>query len=272
MAARTLMNARLFRFAVVGLSLVLGVATPGRAALVASYDFNEASGTTAYPTVGTVNGTLQNGASFVAGGVEGGAVSMSRGSPGGLVDFGTNMFPSGAFSVQIWVNTTDAVGSIPLAYHTSSVVAGFFLGINDVGDGCGSLTGSAEFYVAYPCSGSSSIVVNDGEWHQIVGVYDGNKSSIFVDGQFQSASSGGNPLNTPPATTDLLLGGVMVGTTPTNDFGGMVDNMQLYDTALSADDVHQLYVVPEPGTDALMLAGLAELGVIALCRRSCESS
>lgn len=264
------MAARRFGLAAVSVSLAFGMASPGRAALVASYDFNEVGGTVAHPTVGAVNGTLQNGASFMSGGVEGGAVSMARGSPGGLVDFGNNLFPSGAFSVQLWVKTRDTAASLPLSFHTSSVVAGFFLGINNTGDGCSSSAGSAEFYVVYPCSGSSILVVNDGQWHQLVGVYDGNRSSIFVDGQFQSASSGGNPLTPPPATTDFLLGGVMLGTTPTNAYDGLVDKMLLYDSALSAADVNWLYLsaVPEPSTSALIESGLVALGFIARLRRS----
>lgn len=101
--------------------LALGPALPASAALVASYDFNESSGTTVHPTTGSVTGSLLGGASFVSGGVEGGAVSIAS---GGLVDFGPNLFPTGAFSVQAWVKTTDTGPLTPLAYHTSTIVAG----------------------------------------------------------------------------------------------------------------------------------------------------
>jgi hypothetical protein len=245
-------------------ALALLSATGAKAALIAEYNFNEGSGTTVNPTVGTVIGALTGAANFVSGGIDGGAVNISS-SGGGLVNFGQNLFPTGPFSVQIWVETTDAAKAIPVSYHTSTVVAGYIIGINDIGDGCGAASGSASFYVAYPCSGSSSIKVIDGKWHQLVGVYNGNKSSIYVDGQLESSSSGGNPLNTPPSTTDFLLGGYMVGTTPTNSYNGLVSDLQIYNNALSPSDVLGLYnsalsPVPEPSTWALILLGFAGLG------------
>lgn len=255
------MNLRPF-IAAAAIALGMGVMQSAGAALVASYDFNEGAGTVVNPTVGSVTGSLLDGASFVGGGIEGGAVSLQRGNPGGLVSFGPQMFPSGAFSVQVWVNTVDTLAATPLAYHTSTVVAGFILGINDIGDGCGSGAGKAEFYVAYPCSGASSIAVNDGRWHQLVGVYDGTRTAIYVDGQFQSQSGGGNPLNTTPPGTQFLLGGVMVGSTPTNYYSGLVDGVKLYDSALTGAEVAALYraaVVPEPSAFAMLGAGLLAL-------------
>jgi hypothetical protein len=252
---------KIWRSAAAALSLAACAATPAQAALVAAYHFNETSGTSTAPSVGSVSGTLLNGASFVANGIQGGAVSLSRGSPGGLVSFGPNLFPAGAFSVQAWVQTTDTQSSIPVAFHTATVVAGYLFGINDINDGCGTPAGRASFYVAYPCSGSGAVVVNDGAWHQLVGVYDGNRTAIYVDGQLQSMSGGGNPLNTPPAGTDFLLGGVMVGSTPTNAYSGLVSDLLLFDNALSAGDVLALYTsaVPEPAAPLLLGAGLLAL-------------
>jgi hypothetical protein len=248
--------------------LVVGLPAPAQAALVAAYNFSEGSGSTAHATVGSVNGTLLGGASFVAAGIEGGAVSLSRGSPGGLVDFGANLFPGGPFSVQVWVKTTDTQAALPLAYQTAGFANGFLFGINDISDGCGAPAGKASFYVAYPCGGASAITVNDGAWHQLVGVYNGSQTSIYVDGQFQSSSSGGNPLIVPPSGTHFLLGGVMVGSTPTNVYSGLLSDLLLYDEALSAADVNGLYVraVPEPASAWLLGLGLAAVGIGAVRR------
>jgi hypothetical protein len=241
--------------------LAAGMAGQAHAALVAEYNFNEGSGTTTAPTVGSVDGTLTGGATFVSNGIQGGAVDLT----GGLVNFGNNMVPTGPFSVQIWVETS--TGGMPASYQTGGDVGGFIVAIGNIGDGCGTPPGSAEFYVAYPCSGNSAALVNNGQWHQLVGVFNGSTSSIYVDGALQSTSSGGNQIDAEPATTDFLLGGIVEGTTPTNEYQGLVSDLQLYNNALSADDVRALYdsgiaPIPEPVSLGLFGMGLCALRLV----------
>lgn len=248
----------------VALAATLG--TGAQAALVAQWDFDESSGSIATPTAGAVNGTLVGDAAFVSGGITGGAVSMTR-QGGGLVDFGTGLAPTGAFSAQAWIKTTNATASGPFSHHTATVVAGWILGLGDISDGCGGGTATASFYVAYPCSGHSGTSLNDGVWHQLVGTYDGTTSRIYVDGVLQSTSAGGNPLNTPPATAHLLAGGVTVGTTPTAGYDGLLDKLALWDTALSGSEIAQLYdeaTMPEVTTLEPATLGMLVVGVVGL--------
>ncbi len=265
MTTRTLLFATL-------LSALGGISQPAYAGLLSFWDFNETSGIIAHDSVGSVNGTLMGSAAFVSGGLNGNAVSIS--GAGSLVDMGDNFnfSNSSSYSLQVWVKLApgDTTGYIPVARHHATTVAGYAMAINNIGDGCSAPPGTAHFYTEYPCSPASTLTVNDGNWHQLVGTFSGGVASIYVDGQFQGASSGTvlNQLNGYP----FLVGGITVGSTPTNSYSGLIDNVGVWNNVLSAADVLSLYntqgnptALPEPGT-----IGLGSIGgglLIGLARR-----
>ncbi|MCL5746207.1 MAG: LamG domain-containing protein [Acidobacteria bacterium] len=244
------------------------IAPISHASMVSYWNFNETSGTTAHDLVDSVNGTLQGSAAFTGtGGVEGGAVSIS--GTGSLVNMGDyfNFNNASAYSIQVWVKlgSGDQNGYMPVARHYAGFAAGYFIAIGDVSDGCSATAGSAHLYSDYPCSPNSSILVNDGNWHQIVGTFSGGVASIYVDGTFQGSSSGTglNPLDGQP----FLVGGLVVGGTPTNNYSGLIDDVGVWDNVLSSTEVAALYehIAPEPSSLLLLTGGL--LAVLCAARR-----
>ncbi|MBE0544962.1 MAG: immunoglobulin domain-containing protein [Verrucomicrobia bacterium] len=218
---------------------------PLRADLVAHWTFDEAGGSVATDAVGSFHGTLSvTGAGFVGGGVSGNAISLNRAS-GGFVNMG-NVLPltSGDFSIVTWVkmNAGDTTPeSVILGKHQSGGVNGYFLGVNPAG-GVGE-NNKAIFYAGGlvsdgPVSASS---VNDGNWHQVVGVYrSGVNKVIYVDGVVEATNSApvveGN-------TAAFLIGGIS-GSGPAGLFTGLVDEVQVYNHALNPDDVAYLFQNP----------------------------
>jgi hypothetical protein len=102
-------------------------------------------------------------------------------------------------------------------------------------------------------------------------VWGASTTSIYVDGAL-SASVGRD--NFPaPSNSDFIIGGYNNPSyTPTGAFTGYIDNVGVWNNALSASDVAALYVttsaVPEPATWAMMLFGFCELGFMAYRRRN----
>jgi hypothetical protein len=146
--------------------------------------------------------------------------------------------------------------------------------VNNINDGCNnSNNGAAHFYTEYPCSGNSTTLVNDGQWHQLVATYNasGGVASIYVDGNLEGSSSGTSLV--PVSGVNFMVGGVFSPSyQPAPGYTGLIDNVAVWDNTLSAADVQSLYssetsaATPEPGTIAMMLGGAMAL-VPALRRR-----
>jgi len=251
------------------------VADPAKANLVGFWGFDQSSGTTAVDTSGSGNNaSLQGGAAFApGGGVTGGALNLTS---GGFAFVGQHYNYSGTtpFSIQAWIKfgtAGDTTGYIPVAQHHATEVAGYFMALNNVNDGYGS--SSAHLYQTYPSSPASSVTVNDGQWHQVVGVWGSSTTSIYVDG--------GNVVSAPrvgfsaPSFSDFIIGGLNdPAYAPIGAFNGYMDNVAVWNNALSGADVAALYLnggqvaaVPEPSTWAMMILGFAGLGFMAYRRR-----
>ena len=85
--------------------------------------------------------------------------------------------------------------------------------------------------------GGGTVIVADGEWHHVVGTWDGSSQVIYVDGNIDTVRdySGDGPIN----DTKLALSiGVTVneGGGP-RYFDGEIDDIHLYRSALSSDEV-----------------------------------
>lgn len=250
-----------------GIVVFAGCALLGASAqadVVAHYKFDESSGTTAADSIGSIDGALQGAASFVAGGISGNAVSLTR-SGNGLVNMGNNFaFASGDFSISFWVNTTTTeADTVALSKHFGGFTNSYLFPIGSTGGG--GAPGKANFTNSTFVSGgvTSTTTVNDGLWHHIVGVYSaGGTIRIFVDGA--PAEAFASSATTITNNVAFLVGGVgAIGSgTPESRYTGLVDDVQIYGNALDDSEVDFLFTNPGevvPGPASLALLGLGGL-------------
>ncbi|MCX7428621.1 MAG: LamG domain-containing protein [Planctomycetia bacterium] len=220
------------------------ILTGAYAGLVAQWHFNEPPGSTvATDSVGGVNGLLVGDAAFVAGGISGNAVSMTR-AGAGLVNMGDYFqFADTDFSIISWVRTNDQTPTtVLLAKHRSGIVEGYFIGINKGSDYYGA-PDKAHFWQGQFSSTTlvSTSSVNDGSWHQVAVAYHvGGLAEIYVDGAPVEHSL--NAQSIYANSVPFLLGGFENGGVPVNSFTGYVDEVRLYDNALTSEDVQYLYL------------------------------
>jgi hypothetical protein len=262
-------------FAVVALLVYGAGVLHAQAVLLAHWTFNEVSGPTAFDSEGSFNGTLFGGATFVAGGISGNALSLD-GSTTSFVNMGASVpgFTTGDFSLVAWIKTTSTTESLIVAgKHEAGTLNGYFLNVN--GSSTYGQPNKAFFYNSTNPGGEaiSTTSVNDGTWHQLVGVRTaGGSIQIYVDGVLERTVAS-QPMigNAAP----FLVGGVNFGGTPTGLFTGLVDDVQIYSSALTSANVQYLFLnpgqtlaVPEPSVGALLATGVLVLGLTLWRRRT----
>jgi hypothetical protein len=268
------MRQHIFAFALGFASLC--AATTARADVIAHYRFDETSGTTAAPSIGSVNGTLQGSASFVTGGISGNAVSLST-TNDGVVSMGNNFrMLTGNFSISFWVKTnTVEADSVMLSKHSAGFTNGYLFPVGPTGGG--GAAGKANFTVSENVANgvTSTTTVNDNAWHNIVGVYTaGGTHSIYVDGAPAEETKGSAAVI--DSVSAFYVGGVGTIGNPTvadGRYTGLFDDLQIYNQALTDSQVSFIFanpgqVVPEPSGVVLLALSTALLPRLSRRRRA----
>lgn len=232
---------------------------------IAWWKFDEGAGLIASDSgpIGA-DGLLSGNAAFTAG-VSGNAVSIP-GGPGSLVRMSNVLSMVGTdFSMQTWVRTTVAANSstVIAGKHNTGYLNGYLMRLNF--DGSYGATNRAQFYQSNPANsaaiGTSSIT--DGTWHHLLATYTvGGQLRLYVDGNLE-ASTPAQPIIDNDAP--FMVGGANTAGNATNYFSGDVDEVQIYNYALNADQVaflasHPGAAIPAPASGAAMI-GLAAFGV-----------
>jgi chitodextrinase len=200
-----------------------GVSTAG---LRVAYGFDEGSGAlTADSSGNNQTGTITGGT--WATGRYGGAVSLD-GTTGqvGFPPLGT--FYKTAFTYEAWVYKRGSKGDVAVVGSWASTQGGGAMIWVDHADGRYRLTLGGNF-ANYLDSGRSPAV---GRWQHVAATYDGATARFYVDGiQVASKAFAGNVGN----SSAWRIGAYDLS--PTGFLDGSVDDVRIYDRALSGDEI-----------------------------------
>ena len=227
-----------------GSVIALGAASPAYAAngLVASWRFDEGSGTAVHDTSGNGNnGTISGDAQWVSG-FSGSALSFDGNTGRVRVRDSPSLDPTAAVSVSAWVRATRPQGDFNYilakgASGCSAASYGLYTGPN----------GGIMFYVArnrglsYTRSPDGGQGVWNGNWHFVVGTSDGGSVRLYVDGsQVGSGTPHTGPIDYNFPDNDLFVG--HYNNCPALDFHGQVDSVQIHNRALTSQEIRDAYV------------------------------
>ena len=265
---------------ILALLLLASMGVSANASLLHRYDFE----TDASDSVGTADGTIYGSSSIVDGGLYSGGGYISGQLVDGVASNGAQLDASavagitGAFTIEIWYSTPFGGGYTTAFSFSDGTTSNYVLGTPARGNSpyastvsvIGGGTGLAEQQAAGRWS-------DNGELYQMLATYDGTtltyyqNNSTDYDG-FVSGNSLTASIEVPGLDlSTLTLIGVNGGAPwPDNSMNGTVWDFRIYDNAVTAAQVEELYglgadatnaqvttVVPEPATVALLgLGGL----------------
>jgi len=252
--------------------------------LVAEYHFNG----DATDSSGNGNNGVINGATFVPG-VSGQALSFD-----GVDDFiragdildSTFTGANSRFTIGAWikpgaVNDVVIVAKSADSRHAEDQRQFYFLfaesKLNFHWDG--NLDGSSYRGVI-----GSSVFSDLNKWYNVVAVYDGTKAvdsrvSLYVNGIAETTTirlSLGNPSSIPDGTAQLGIGAAVnsAGTLSRYNFNGTIDEVRIYNRALSADEIKAEYdkiasppPPPVPELPTIVLLTFSVIGLLFVLRR-----
>jgi len=213
--------------------------------LVAHYKFDEGTGTTANDSSGNNNiGTLINGPTWTTGKI-GGALNFD--GVNDYVDLSNDQTyglssATSEKTISAWVKTT--AGDASIVGMRGSVDVPVFdvqVGFDGVDN---SNTGRISFLVRDDASAGlrhihGTIAVNDGAWHHVVVTRNSSKlMTIYVDGK--SESSGADTMGSSVTIADARIGDEPMNTSIPN-MNGSIDEVRVYNRALTASEITELY-------------------------------
>jgi hypothetical protein len=203
--------------------------TPGLAGIDA-YPFDEGSGTIAHDSVDGHDATLLNGVTWTSG--HSGSAGQFNGSTQ-YADTGAALLDTtGSYSVAAWVKLDSLGGFATAVSQDANTNSAFYLQYS-----------GADNRFAFSFAGVRALAPTPpetGRWYHLVGVRDAQAGTLtlYVDGQ--KAGTAGACLG-EGSTGHTLIGRARFNSSPVDYWRGAIDQVHVYDRALSPAEVTELY-------------------------------
>jgi type II secretory pathway pseudopilin PulG len=204
--------------------------------LVGHWKFDEKSGSTAYDSSGNGNiGILYNSPTRTA------STSCKVGSCmsfDGVNDYvqvptSASLNPTTVLTMEVWIKSTGNAESDGRIISKRAGVVGYEMLLMTA-------SGLIEVFIGTPngyVSVDSNTKVNDGNWHHIVVTRNEADIRIYVDGVLDRTAS--SYTGSVENTSNLFLG--RYSPTAIRFFNGSIDDVRIYNRALSASEISQIY-------------------------------
>jgi hypothetical protein len=215
--------------------------------LISWWMFDEGAGTTADDSAGDNDGTLVGDPVWTSGQI-GGALDFDGDDDyvdvGDPIDDSLDFGAGDSFSISAWVKTTDENGQIVYKRRCTGVGGHY-----EEGYRLHLTTGKPSFGIEDTSDNgtqiSGSTIVTNNEWHHVVAVRDTatDRLYIYLDGSSDATPVTDVTLGTLDTDRSLEIGRADATSPPGLSYhDGKIDDVRIYERALSAEEVLQLYL------------------------------
>lgn len=214
--------------------------------LVASWSFDSASGNTFYDVTGHGYNASWTGTGVGQGkGVIGKALQCTGTNYELTVANSKDSFALNQLTVEAWYNTDTAMGAFIFDYQyvASGVYNGYGL-YTDANNEAVFAAANSGRYAWYEAVSTTQILA--GKWYHIVGSYDGAAFKIYVNGNLEATTPYSGGIGYPVAANARIACQTLQGGVVKLFDKGRIDELRLYNYALSADTIKAHYAVGKP--------------------------
>lgn len=146
-----------------------------------------------------------------------------------------------SFSISLWMKSSQSGGDkliVDKRRNNDGIYQGY-----SIEDNSGLLIGIVRDSAANDVPVFSTTNVNDGNFHHIVYVIDRSTQTakLYVD-NFPQATASISSVGSIDSSVNLLLGGQQVPNTPVDFYSGTLDQVTIYNQALSPSEIRTLFV------------------------------
>jgi len=209
--------------------------------LVGYWRFSEGSGTTAFDSSGNGNtGTLGNASAFTVptwtSGMFGNALKFN-GSQFVNVSDSASLNITSTITLEAWINPANVASTTNRIFAKTNPSTSFWL--LRLGAGYGG-TGKVDLYLNGVGGGAilvSSATLATNTWYHIVATYDGSYEKLYINGNLDNSTAATGTISTGTGS-NLYIGSNVVSNI---FFNGTIDEAQIWNRALTADEIYELY-------------------------------
>ncbi len=209
---------------------------------LAWWKLDDGTGITALDSMGNLNGQLNNGPIWTNGILDGGLSLDGTNDYVNIADDPSLRFiETDSFTISFWAKPV-STGELVCKMRTGEQYGIFGYEVQWYAEYGAFIFYAEESGNYYTGTGTAYMAAPAGSWYFVTCVYDNRAMRIYLNGEFQNDCYFASENATTPPDHSLTIGVRSYDSTLESYFGGIIDDVRVYRSALTADEIEQLYL------------------------------